>query len=117
MVVTKRFTLLLQSKPENILRSPPPCSGPVTSALITDHVERTMKQIPVAEPGDRYERGLYIAPWMGRDGELVLLALTSTRRLAAPPLEIPHGVDRAAMAEALQSTLDAVDPLPIRLVE
>lgn len=67
-------------------------------------------------PGQVYPRGLYIAPWCGPDGELVLLAMQSNRRLAAPPLQIPHGADSVGMAEGLQRTLEEADPRLLKLV-
>lgn len=72
--------------------------------------------LPVAVPGKQYPRGLYIAPWMGDNGEIVLLAMTGDHRLAAPPLEIPWGADSVAMAEHLQTALDAAQPPAVRLV-
>lgn len=75
-----------------------------------------MLNLPVAVPGSPCKRGLYVAPWMGENGEIILLAVTSTRRLAAPPLEVPWGEDSVAFAERLQATLDEVDPPFLRLI-
>lgn len=75
-----------------------------------------MLNLPVALPGTRVRRGLHIAPWMGAAGELVLLAITSGRRLAAPPLEIPWGADSLSMAAELQAVLDEADPPIMRLI-
>lgn len=63
-----------------------------------------------AKPGDEVGRGIWIAPWMGPNGELVLLAITSTKRLAAPPFTIPAGADRVEASVRLLDVLDEVDP-------
>lgn len=55
-------------------------------------------------------RGVYVAPWHGEEGELVLIAITSRGTLAAPPLEIPHGASRLDAADGLSSLLDQKDP-------
>ena len=56
-------------------------------------------------------RGVYVAPYLGPDGEIVLLAITSSRKLATSgPVIVPHGADRVAAAEALWDLLDRVDP-------
>lgn len=56
------------------------------------------------------ERGVWVAPWLGDDGELVLIAVTRRGRLAAPPFAIPHGADRVAASDAMWALLDVVDP-------
>ncbi len=75
-----------------------------------------IESLPVAWPGRVCKRGLHVAPWMGEQGEIVLLAFKSNRRLAAPPLELPWGADSVSMAEALQATLDEKDPPLMRLI-
>jgi len=64
----------------------------------------------IATVGQVLPRGVYVAPWMGPDGELVLLAITSSQRLAAPPLTVPHGADRLAASDALWEALEREDP-------
>lgn len=75
-----------------------------------------LKQFPIAVPGAACPRGLYVAPWMGPNDELVLLAITSRGRLAAEPLVIPWGSDSVALAEELEATLDRADPPALRLI-
>lgn len=75
-----------------------------------------MLNLPVALLGTRPQRGLHVAPWMGDNGEIVLLAYTARCTLAAPPLEIPWGADSVAMAEQLQELLDRIDPPRLRLI-
>jgi hypothetical protein len=72
--------------------------------------------LPVSLPGSPCKRGLHIAPWMGENGEIVLLAMTSRKTLAVPPLEIPWGSDSVAMAEELEAILDRVDPPALRII-
>ncbi len=55
-------------------------------------------------------RGVFVAPWMGDNGELVLLARTARRTLICPPVTVPHGVSRIAAMDALWDQLDIVDP-------
>ena len=66
----------------------------------------------MALPGRSVQRGVYVAPWMGEGGELVLLAITSHQRLAAPPLELRPGEDRVAASDRLWDALERVDPDP-----
>lgn len=72
--------------------------------------------LPVALIGSRPNRGLHVAPWMGDNGEIVLLAFTSRCTLATPPVEIPWGADSVTMAEELEALLDRVDPPLLRLI-
>lgn len=65
-----------------------------------------------AAVGQQLRKGVYVAPWMGPDGELVLLAITATRRLAVPPLTIAHGADRVAASDELWDALDQAEPDP-----
>lgn len=62
-------------------------------------------------PLDLLGRGVFQAPWLGPDGELVLIAVRSDHRLNAPPLVVPHGASRIAAAERLESDLEAGDPI------
>lgn len=75
-----------------------------------------MKAYPVAVFGESHPRGLYIAPWLGADGELVLLAIRADRRLNEPPLSLPLGANSVEMAESMEARLDASDPPYLRLV-
>lgn len=68
----------------------------------------------IASLGQPLGRGVYVAPWCGPQGELVLLAITSAGRLACDPLMIPHGADRVAAADALWDALEEADPDPRR---
>jgi hypothetical protein len=55
-------------------------------------------------------RGVHVAPWMGPNDELILVAVTSTGRQAAPSVIVPHGTDRLKVSDALWDLLDEVDP-------
>lgn len=55
-------------------------------------------------------RGVFVAPWVGENGEMVLFGRKSTRRLVAPPVEIPIGASHHAAAGALWDKLDEDDP-------
>jgi hypothetical protein len=61
---------------------------------------------------DCYPRGVFVAPWLGEHGELVLLARTSRRTLIpGTPLEIPHGASRLDASDRLWKRLDELDPV------
>ena len=64
----------------------------------------------IATPGHLLPRGVYVAPWMGEDGELILLAITGRQRLAAPPMRLRPGEDRVAASDHLWEALERVDP-------
>jgi hypothetical protein len=73
-----------------------------------DHEPRY--SLPLATPVHCCKRGLHIAPWSGDAGELVLLAIRSDNRLAAPPVSIPWNADSERIAMMLEELLDIVDP-------
>ena len=54
-------------------------------------------------------RGVWVAPWMGPRGELVLVAVTSRRR-KLEERTVPLGADGVAISEAMFARLDAEDP-------
>ena len=55
-------------------------------------------------------RGVWVAPWVGPEGELVVYAIQRNRQLATEPLTIPHGANRLAIVDSLYELLDVVDP-------
>jgi hypothetical protein len=57
-------------------------------------------------------RGVYQAPWLGPNGELVLLAVRKDHRLNAEPTVVPNGASRIAAAERLLDDLEGDDPVP-----
>jgi hypothetical protein len=57
-------------------------------------------------------RGVYVAPWVGPKGELVLLAIRHDHRLAGDPYTIPNGANQALAADALWERLEREDPPP-----
>jgi hypothetical protein len=59
--------------------------------------------------GEINQRGVYVAPWMGPDGEIVLIAITSRRRKLIEEM-IPRGADHVAFAVQVQAMLDEADP-------
>lgn len=62
------------------------------------------------------QRGVWVAPWLGADGELVLIAVSRRGRLIGAPYLIPHGADRVAASDAMWALLDAADPeMEVRL--
>lgn len=63
----------------------------------------------VAQFGEMYERGVWLAPWLGDNGEFILVAVTSRRRKVGEET-IPAGADHAAAAERLYELLDRVEP-------
>ena len=68
--------------------------------------------VRTANPGQVLGRGVFVAPWMGPAGELVLLAITAQKRLAAPPLTIAPGSDSVRASDKLWDALEAADPDP-----
>jgi hypothetical protein len=61
---------------------------------------------------DLLGRGVFQAPWLGPNGELVLLAVRRDHRLNAPPFVVPHGASRISAAESLLDGLDRDDAIP-----
>lgn len=58
-----------------------------------------------------FSRGIWKAPWQGPDGEMVLVAITSGRRLLGNPVVLPLGADHIAIADEMWGQLDAADPV------
>lgn len=86
-----------------------------TPPISVDEI-RSIRELQVAPLNRRCKRGLYFAPWMGENCELVLLAIRSDGRLNEPPFTVPWDADSIELAKALESRLDAVDAPPIRLL-
>ena len=57
------------------------------------------------------ERGVHVAPWMGPNGELVLVAVSRHHRRIAERM-IPMGDGHVFAADALWDVLEREDPLP-----
>lgn len=57
-------------------------------------------------------RGVYVAPWMGPKGEIVLIALTRFRKLAGEPFVVPIGSSHVLAGDALWERLEHDDPIP-----
>lgn len=56
-------------------------------------------------------RGVWIAPWVGPDGELVAIVMDSRKHLVTEPVTIPHGLDYVALNDQLWQLLDSADPI------
>lgn len=63
----------------------------------------------IAHFGEMYDRGVWLAPWLGDNGEFILVAVNSRRRKVAEEI-IPAGADHAAAAERLYEALDRDEP-------
>ena len=57
--------------------------------------------------GELLERGVWSAPWIGPNGELVLLAVTEASKLAAPPYIVPDGASRIDAADLMWDEIEA----------
>ncbi len=56
-------------------------------------------------------RGVWLAPWTGAAGELVVFVMMSNKQLVTgQPITIPHGADRIALSEELWALLEKADP-------
>lgn len=60
--------------------------------------------------GDLFGRGVYLAPWQGPNGELVLLAITHERKLVCPPRVIPDGASHILAGDEMWDLLERSDP-------
>jgi hypothetical protein len=63
-----------------------------------------------AQFGDGYGRGVWVAPWMGPDGELILVARKRDNREACPPVYVQPGQNSVEIADSLWDVLDLKDP-------
>lgn len=86
----------------------------VSSEARTDP-EDAMIPLPLfAEIGTLVDRGVWYAPVLGPEGELIQFAATSEHRLAAAPIYLPATASPAAHRAAailLGERLDQVDPV------
>ena len=61
------------------------------------------------------DRGVWRAPWNAPNGEVALLAVTSTGQLlTGVPVTVPLGADPIAAADDLWDRLEAEDPPRVR---
>lgn len=58
-------------------------------------------------------RGVYVAPWVGPNGEIVLLALSRERKLIGDPLTVPLGGNHVEAGDEMWRRLDVSDPVAI----
>jgi hypothetical protein len=62
-------------------------------------------------------RGVWQAPFLGEDGQMVLVAVRRDGRLLCPPVTVPHGASRIEAGDRLCDALDEADPVPsLRIV-
>lgn len=61
---------------------------------------------------DLLGRGVYLAPWQGPNGEIVLLAITHKRALACPPRMIPAGASHILAGDEMWELLERDDAVP-----
>jgi hypothetical protein len=54
-------------------------------------------------------RGVFQAPWLGPNGEMVLVSINS-RHEKHEELTVTHGANRIDVGEAMEARLDAADP-------
>ncbi len=59
-----------------------------------------------------YGRGVWIAPWMGPNGEMILVGLNRHDRQIGDPLMIPLGGNHLAASDELWKRVDRDDPMP-----
>lgn len=59
------------------------------------------------------QRGVWVAPWMGPNGEFVLIAIDRHHRIVGDPVTVPAGANHVQMADELWERLDAADPMPM----
>jgi hypothetical protein len=65
---------------------------------------------------DLLKRGVWQAPFLGEDGEMILVAVKRDGRLLCPPVTIPHGGSRVEAGDALFDRLDTADPIPALMI-
>jgi hypothetical protein len=57
-------------------------------------------------------RGVWRAPWLGPNGETVLIAVRRDGRQAVEPFTVPFDADPLAAAEWLEGNLERADARP-----
>jgi hypothetical protein len=65
----------------------------------------------VAKLGTDVGRGVWLAPWQGPNGEMILVAVTAQRR-RLDEYVVPIGANHVDAAERLLDRLDLADPDP-----
>lgn len=61
---------------------------------------------------DGLGRGVWIAPWTGPNGEIVLFKRDRWKRLVGEPRMIQAGENHVLIGEQMWEELDAADPVP-----
>lgn len=62
--------------------------------------------------GSGFGRGVWAAPWIGPNGETILVAVTQERKLAGEPVIVPIGGNHVVASDQLWERLDGHDPIP-----
>ena len=62
--------------------------------------------------GEAFGRGVWMAPWVGPNGETILVAVTRERKLAGDPVLVPLGGNHVNAGDELWARLDEDDPMP-----
>lgn len=61
---------------------------------------------------DLQGRGVWVAPWLGPDGETILVAITRDKR-EARKVYVPQNVNPQPATDELWDTLAVIDPGPM----
>lgn len=62
------------------------------------------------------DRGVWAAPWIGPNGEVVLLGVTNERKLALDPVTVPDGASRVAAADRIWDAIEDAEARRLRLI-
>lgn len=60
-------------------------------------------------------RGVFVTPWCGPNGEIILVAVTSRNR-KVDEITIPIGASHADASDALWQRLEEAEPFPLQIV-
>lgn len=63
--------------------------------------------------GTTFGRGVWVAPWLGENGELIVVAVDRNKRQVGTPRLIPFGGSHMAASNELWDELERHDPIPI----
>lgn len=69
----------------------------------------------ILRPGNLAKRGVWIAPWLGDAGEMILVSVRHDRR-RVEERPIPPGSNSIDIGDEMWDRLDREDPMGLRLV-
>lgn len=88
----------------------------VSSADRMNPEDRPTMSVPTARFGPLLSRGVYVAPFMGPEGETIVFCIDHRHRIVGRPTFVSAGESHLAAADAHWARLDRDDPFYLEAI-